>query len=234
MLHVARLSARVRGNLVITASFSDAGPAFVCRTRDISHGGVFLDVDPSNVDMGSTITVSLLDPARGEVIDMVGEIVRVVEARPGQPGGIGVRLHHPPAQWQVLVERFGGRKRASTEPPPRRMRILVVGDEAHQRSAMALYVTSGFDVRFATGLLGLREALSGVRVDAVVVEQELEHPEVPALFDEVRRQQPSARRLLRTSLRGAALRSSTLGDLVHAVVDQDAGLDSFVSLLIDS
>ena len=122
-------------NLAITVSFSDRSAPLACRTRDVSDSGLYLDVDPATLDVsaGGIVTMSLLDDARGEVIELTGEIRRLVEKQGAQSGGVGIRLVSPPPSWLPLVQRVGGGRRGSTEPPKRRMRILVVGDDARRR-----------------------------------------------------------------------------------------------------
>jgi hypothetical protein len=234
---VARRTSRARVNLAITVSFSDRATPLACRTRDVSDSGLYLDVDPATLDVsaGGIVTMSLLDDARGEVIELTGEIRRLVDKQGAQSGGVGIRLVSPPPSWLPLVQRVGGGRRGSTEPPKRRMRILVVGDDARRRGAMALYVTSGWDVRFASDLATTREALSGFRVDAIVAEHDLDDPRWPKLLEEVRRQQPMARRVVRASLQGKSPPpTGRAEDLVHCIVDVEAGLDAFVAAITDS
>ncbi len=208
-----------------------------CRTRDVSDSGLFLDVDPTTIDViaGALVTMSVMDDASGEVIELTGEITRLVERAGAHSGGVGVRLIDPPVTWVPLVHRVGGGRRGSTVPPKRRMRILVVGDDARRRGAMALYVTSGWDVRFASDLATTREALAGFRVDAIVAEHDLDDPRWPKLLEEVRRQQPMARRVIRAPLKGKSPPpTGSAEDLVHCIVDVDAGLDAFVAAITDS
>jgi hypothetical protein len=228
----------VRANLALTVSFSERGEPIACRTRDVSESGLFLDVDPATIDvcLGAHASIHVVDSSRGEVIELTGEVCRLVERRAGQSGGIAVRLLDPEPAWTPLVLRNGGGRRAATVPPARRMRVLVVGDDARRRGAMALYVTSGWDVRFASDLETIREALSGFRVDAIVAEHDLEDPRWPKLLEEVRRQQPTARRVVRTPLNGRAPLppAGAPDDLVHCIIDVDAGLDAFVAAITDT
>jgi hypothetical protein len=108
-------------------------------------------------------------------------------------------------------------------------------DDARRRGAMALYVTSGWDVRFASDLATTREALAGFRVDAIVAEHDLDDPRWPKLLEEVRRQQPMARRVVRAALQGKSPPpTGQAEDLVHCIVDVEAGLDAFVAAITDS
>ena len=108
----------------------------------------------------------------------------------------------------------------------------MVGDESRRRGALALYVTSGWDLRFATDLGSAREALYGVKLDAVIAEHDLADQRWAEVLATARRIQPTARRLVRTSLKGGDM--PTHGgheDLVHRVVDLDSGLDALVDAL---
>lgn len=205
----------------------------VCRTRDVSTSGMFLEIHGQSLLPGMRVVASVFDDARGEVLEVEGEIARVVEPGKGQAAGVGVRLLAEHEGWELLVQRLAEATRAP-ERPPRRLRVLVVGDEARRRGAMALYVKSGWDVRFASDLPTTREALAGFRIDAIVAEVELDDARWPQILDEVRRQQPQARRLIRATLRGASPPPpGAASDLVHRVVDLDAGLDAFVAALSD-
>jgi PilZ domain len=223
--------------LAMTITFSDHVGPLVCRTRDVSDSGLFLDVDPAMLEcsVGAMVHMSVLDDARGEVLELTGEIQRLVARSETQDGGVGVRLVDPPDAWVPLVNRKAGGRRGATVPPTRRLRVLVVGDDDRRRGAMALYVTSGWDVRFASDLATTHEALTGFHVDAVVAEHDLDDPRWPKLLEEVRRQQPMARRVIRASLKGKSPPpSGSAEDLVHCVVDIDAGLDAFVAAITDS
>jgi hypothetical protein len=231
---VARRSHRVKASLPITAAFAGLEGTIVCRTRDVSVAGMFLEVHGASLSAGMTVTASIFDDARGEVVEVVGEIARVVEPGHGQAAGVGVRLVEPSESWDLLVGRLAMAASRAPDRPSRRLRILVVGDEARRRGAMALYVKSGWDVRFASDLAGTREALSGFRIDAIVAEIDLDDARWPRILDEVRRQQPQARRLVRSALGGRELPPpGAPNDLVHRVVDLDAGLDAFVQALSD-
>jgi hypothetical protein len=223
----------VKASLPITASFTAIDGTVVCRTRDLSDSGLFLEVHGHALLPGMRMSASLFDDARGEVIGIDGEVVRVVEPGKGQAAGVGVRLLEIPDGWLLLVERLATATRAPARPP-RRLRVLVVGDEDRRRGAMALYVKSGWDVRFASDLAGTREALAGFRIDAIVAEVDLHDARWPNILAEVRRQQPQARRLIRATLGGEhPPPPGAPTDLVHRVVDLDAGIDAFVAALSD-
>jgi hypothetical protein len=103
------------------------------------------------------------------------------------------------------------------------MRILVVGDEHRQRGAMALYVTSGWDVMFATDASVL-EALDEIALDAVIAELDANDPRLPPIMSDVKKVQPAARRIVRGDGKGS-------DDLVHRYVDRDAGLDALLDAI---
>jgi hypothetical protein len=179
-----------------------------------------------------------MDNMRGEVVEAEGEVARRVGPdRDGLGGGVGVRIPTPSPDWIVLVERL----RAESGPvgvdsQNVRLRVLVVGDAARRRSALALYVTSGWDVRFASDEAGAVEALEGgVDLDAVIAEVELEDALWPAILRAARDIQPRARRIVRCALHGRpAPRTDPSADLVHRVVDLDAGLEALFDSLTAS
>ena len=101
------------------------------------------------------------------------------------------------------------------------MRVLVFGDDHRQRGAMALYVTSGWDVLFATDEDSIAEALAHIELDAVVAELDVGDQRLPPIMHSVRRSQPGARRIA-----SGAGRAET--ELVHRFVDRDASLDALL------
>ena len=101
-----------------------------------------------------------------------------------------------------------------------------------RRSALALYVTSGWDVRFASDLESTTEALRGVELSAVIVEHALEDGRWPDILRAARAIQPGARRIIRCPLHGRPPPATEPdNDLVHRVVDLEAGLDALVDAL---
>lgn len=190
----------------------------VCRTRDVSEVGCCLDTQ-AWFPLGTRLSLALVDPASGTALEVIGDVVR--EATP--PSWVlGILLIEPPAEWQGLV---AGAKRSSagglSEKPARRLRVLVVGDDHRQRGAMALYVTSGWDVLFASDLDSISEAVHNIELDAVVAELDATDPRLPPIMISARAAQPGARRIVRGSGRGS-------NDLVHRYVDRDAGLDALL------
>jgi len=97
----------------------------------------------------------------------------------------------------------------------------VVGDDHRQRGAMALYVSSGWDILFASDDFSVHEALANIALDAVIAELDAGDPRVAPIMHDVRKAQPNARRIVRGAGRGD-------GDLVHRYVDRDAGLEALV------
>ena len=113
----------------------------------------------------------------------------------------------------------------------RRYRILVVGDEARIRGALALYVTSGFDVRFAGGVDNAREALASVHLDAVIAERELSDPEWVGILEAALEKQPAARRLVRSSREVQPFDEKEVARLVHRVVDIEGGVEALIDAI---
>lgn len=226
---VSRRSVRARARLTVTAVMAQERGALVCRTRDVSDSGLFLET-PVVLEPRTRLYLSLLDEERGEALELEGEVARVIPAgHAGSAGGLGIRLVTPPDAWRALVQRFAQNPRVSgIHRTARRLRVLVVGDEQRRRGALALYVTSGWDVRFASDVDSTQEALSGFRIDAVIAEHDLDDHRWPKILDAAREAQPGARRIIR-----AAMPPGTPPpppgqptDLVHRVVDLEAGLEA--------
>lgn len=199
------------------------GDRVVCRTRDVSEVGTCLDT-VAPLPPGTRVSVSLIDPVQGAPIEMIAEVVR--ESGTKAAPALGLRFLEPNAEWRELVAHIARRAGPATEKPHRRLRILVVGDDHRQRGAMALYVTSGWDVLFANDVDSVAEALAHVTLDAIIAETAPGDESWRPLMDSARRAQPAARRIVRGAEAGRP------GDpLVHRFVERDAGLEALVDAL---
>jgi hypothetical protein len=188
----------------------------VCRTLDVSEVGLSLDT-AAWFPLGTRLALSVVDPTNATPVEVIGDVVREAAA---PSWTLGVYLIDPPTAWHDLVSEAAQRSNPGHKPT-KRMRVLVVGDDHRQRGAMALYVTSGWDVLFATDEDSIAEALQHIELDAVVAELDLSDPRLAPIMQEVRRVQPSARRIMRGAGRGSS-------ELVHRMVDRDAGLDALL------
>ena len=189
----------------------------VCRTRDVSEVGVCLDT-AAWFPLGTRLSVALVDPASGGALEVIGDVVREAMA---PSWFLGILLIEPPVEWSALVIA-AARRSTPAEKPGKRLRVLVVGDEHRQRGAMALYVTSGWDVLFASDEDSIAEAVGNIDLDAVVAELDAEDPRLPPIMTRVRRAQPTARRIVRTKAGKGS------DELVHRFVDRDAGLEALL------
>lgn len=187
------------------------GELVVCRTRDISEVGVCLDT-AAWLPIGTRVSLALTDPRTGTAIEVIGDVVREMN---GEHPALGVLIIEPPPEWKLLVTQ-AARSSGVIDKPGKRMRVLVVGDDHRQRGAMALYVSSGWDILFASDEFAVHEALENIRLDAVIAELDAADPRIAPIMDDVRKAQPEARRIVRGSGRGD-------GDLVHRYVDRDSG-----------
>jgi hypothetical protein len=189
----------------------------VCRTRDVSEVGVCLDT-AAWYPLGTRLALALVDPVSGAAFEVIGDVVREAIA---PSWFLGVLLIEPPEEWATLVAS-ASRQSSNVKKADKRLRVLVVGDDHRQRGAMALYVTSGWDVLFATDEDSIGEAVGNIELDAVVAELEANDPRIAALMQGVRRAQPTTRRIVRSAAAKGA------DDLVHRYVDRNAGLDALL------
>jgi len=203
----------------VTVSPLLGGQLVVCHTRDISEVGMCLDT-AEWLPVGTRVSLALVDPRSGSAMEVIGDVVREIN---GVNPALGVLLVEPPAEWKVLVAQ-AARSTGHTERPGRRMRVLVVGDDHRQRGAMALYVSSGWDILFASDDFAVHEALENVKLDAVIAELDAADPRIEPIMDDVRKAQPEARRIVRGSGHGE-------GDLVHRYVARDSGLEALLDAI---
>ena len=231
---MSRSSKRSRARLPVTAHLvADGEKSFICRTRDISDHGLLLET-PEVLPQGTELSLSLLDQETGQALELDAVVARTVPGSGMVPATVGVHLHHAPPAWTALVHRVQRRQEGhiTAERPAKRLRVLVVADDIARRGAVALYVTSGWDVRFASDLRSTEEALAGVRIDAVIAEHDLEDGRWCDVLEAAQRTQPHAKRIIRSSLHGKLPPSpGKPGDLVHRVVDLNAGLEAVLDAL---
>jgi hypothetical protein len=203
-------------SLAATVSPLLGGELVVCHTRDISEVGVCLDT-AAWLPIGTRVSVALTDPHTGTAVEVIGDVVREMN---GTQPALGVLLIEPPMEWRGVVAS-AARSTGPGEKRGRRMRVLVVGDDHRQRGAMALYVSSGWDVLFASDDFAIHEALNNIKLDAVIAELDAVDPRITAIMEDVRKAQPSTRRIVRGAGKGDT-------ELVHRYVDRDAGLDALL------
>lgn len=200
------------------------GEMVACRTRDLSAVGLCLDT-AARFELGTRVAIGLLDQATGTAVELAGEVVR---ATGGASPSLGVRLLEPPAEWGALIANLAGRT-GLADKQARRMRVLVVGDEYRQRGAMALYVTSGWDVLFAPDQDSVVDALKLVGLDAVIAELDPSDDRWRPVMTAVKSAQPRARRLVRGVI--GNLVPVDPEALVHRFVEREAGLAALVDAL---
>lgn len=189
----------------------------ICRTLNVSDAGLSLDT-AAWFPLGLRLSVTVLDPESGYAVEVIGDVVREANA---PSWTLGISVLDPSEEWRALVAGAALRARPGYAKPPKRLRVLVFGDEHRQRGALALYVTSGWDVLFVTDEDSIADALAHIELDAIVAELDLADPRLLPIMDTVRSSQPHTRRIVR----GAGSAGS---DLVHRFVDRDAGLDALL------
>ncbi len=192
----------------------------MCRTRDVSEMGLSLET-PAWFPLGTRLAVSLVDPASGSALEVIGDVVREAMS---PSWSLGILVIEPPMEWSALVAAASRRSISGIEKATKRFRVLVVGDDHRQRGAMALYVTSGWDVLFASDGESVAEAIENVDLDAVIAELDGEDPRVQPIMEGIRKLQPKARRIVRGNGKGSS-------DLVHRFVERDSGLEALLDAI---
>lgn len=226
---MSRRSPRIRARFAATVQVAGLPHTLVCHTRDISIDGCFLDT-AEVIAVGVPVALALMDNERGEVVQVDGVVARCLPGGADGAGrGIGVKLDDATPEWLVMVSRYQRDRTGDTAGPPVRLAVLVVGDEQQRRGALALYVTSGWDVRFAIDQATAEEALDSADIDAVIAEFEADDPRARAVLEAARRLQPAARRVIRASLTAGGASDG----LYHRAVAREAGLEVLLDALIE-
>lgn len=228
---MSRRHPRIRVRFAATVQIAGVEHTLVCNTRDISQEGCFL-ITSERIAAGVELSLAVLDNQRGEAVEAHGVVARVLP-RESKVAGIGVRLIDPPPEWQDMVRRYQQQSDQDLDVHKHvRLSILVVGDDSHRRGALALYVTSGWDVRFAIDLVTAVEALNGIDLDAVIAEYSLDDPRLGAILDAAKRIQPRARRIVRAPHEEAGREPpADLTPFIDRVVDESTGLEALLDAL---
>jgi len=217
---LSRRAPRYRIDIAAKAQPLLGGETAVCRTRDVSEVGLCLDT-AAWFPLGTRISVSLFEPNSGTALEVIGDVVREAIS---PSWTLGILLIEPPDEWQLIVAS-AQQQALPNDKPGKRLRVLVVGDDHRQRGAMALYVTSGWDVLFATDADSVAEVIGHkIELDAVIAELDVEDPRITAIMEGIRKAQPTARRIVRATGRGAH-------ELVHRFVERDAGLEALLDAI---
>jgi len=214
---LSRRSPRYRIDTAAKAVPLLGGDLAVCRTLDVSEKGLRLDT-AAWFPLGTRLLVEIIDPANGAAVQVIGDVIREATA---PSWTLGIMLVEPTSEWKALVAVVARQSSSRIIRNTKRMRVLVFGDGHRQRGAAALYVTSGWDVLFVTDEDSITEALEHVELDAVVAELDLSDPRLQPIMHNVRSSQPAARRIVRGAATGRT-------ELVHRIVDRDAGLDALL------
>ena len=166
MHSLSRRAPRYRFDVAAKAQPLLGGETAVCRTKDVSEVGLCLDT-AAWFPLGTRISVSLFEPQSGTALEVIGDVVREATS---PSWTLGILLIEPPEEWATIVATAARQSSPGlTEKSGKRLRVLVVGDEHRQRGAMALYVTSGWDVLFAADDDSVEEVISHkIDLDAVI------------------------------------------------------------------
>ena len=217
---LSRRAPRYRIDIAAKAQPLLGGETAVCRTRDVSEVGLCLDT-AAWFPLGTRISVSLFEPNSGTALEVIGDVVREAVS---PSWTLGIVLIEPPEEWDLIVAS-AARQSLPDVKPGKRLRVLVVGDGNRQRGAMALYVTSGWDVLFATDADSVDEVIGHkIELDAVIAELDVSDPRISSIMESIRKAQPTARRIVRTNGKGAH-------ELVHRFVERDDGLPALLDAI---
>ncbi|MBA3458198.1 MAG: PilZ domain-containing protein [Deltaproteobacteria bacterium] len=217
---MSRRAPRYRIDIAAKAQPLLGGETAVCRTRDVSEVGLCLDT-AAWFPLGTRISVSLFEPNSGTALEVIGDVVREAVS---PSWSLGIILIEPPEEWGVIVAA-AARSSLPPEKKGKRLRVLVVGDGHRQRGAMALYVTSGWDVLFASDDDSIAEVIDHkIELDAVIAELDVSDPRIYPIMEGIRKSQPTARRIVRTTGKGAH-------ELVHRFVERDDGLEALLDAI---
>ncbi|MCP4449261.1 MAG: hypothetical protein GY811_28605 [Myxococcales bacterium] len=224
---MSRRFPRVLARFAATVQIRGLNHTLICRTRDISMEGCFLETSELMAP-GAVISLAVMDNHRGEVVSVEGHVIRMLD---GPDRGIGVRLDDPLDDWGLLVERFQQAGQAERERPNLRLSILVVSSEENRRGALALYVTSGWDIRFAGDAAGAIEAMDADHLDAVICEFAADDTTWERILRMAREKHPNAKRLVRCQTTDMNIPESGADDTVHRFVETEHGMDALVDAL---
>ena len=224
---MSRRSPRVRARFAATVQIGGVDHTLICHTRDISIDGCFLETSELMAP-GAVVSLSVMDNQRGEVVSVEGHVTRMLD---GEERGVGVRLDDPTDDWLLLVERFQDSGALDRERPNLRLSILVVSNEENRRGALALYVTSGWDIRFAGDAAAASEAMGADHLDAVICEFDADDPAWLEIMEDARTAHPTARRLVRCRTKDIDLPISGADESVHRFVETEYGMDALLDAL---
>lgn len=226
---MSRRFPRVKARFAATVQIGGVDHTLICHTRDISEDGCFLETS-ENIAAGVAVTLSVMDNERGEVVCVSGHTTRVI-ASDDKGVGVGVKLDDPPEDWGHLVDGFLHARTQDLDRPNIRLKIVVVSNQENRRGALALYVTSGWDIRFAVDAATATEAFDGIELDAVICELDSSDKTWMDILSVAKKKQPQARRLVRCETQGKTLPVSGKTHLVHRFVEIDNGMDALLDAL---
>ena len=171
--------------------------------------------------VGTRVSLALTDPRSGTAMEVIGDVVREVA---GTSPALGVLLIEPPPEWRALVANAArqSRHRSRSRQAHARARRRRRSSPARRDGALRLE-RLGRPVR-ERRLRGRTRRSSNIELDAVIAELDAADPRVEPIMDDVRKAQPTARRIVR----GAGRSDS---ELVHRYVDRDSGLEALLDAI---
>jgi len=89
----------------VPARLEGAGEAVEGRTRNLSRSGALVSVPAAPAPVGSTVRVTLTDPAEGREMSVPGRLVRQVETDAGEVTAVAVHFE-PDSRLRTELDRF--------------------------------------------------------------------------------------------------------------------------------
>ena len=80
-----------RADLVVRVNYRSVDELFSEFARNINEGGIFVATDTPH-EPGTTVDLQFRLPASDEPVRVTGTVVRVTEASPGEPAGVGIEF----------------------------------------------------------------------------------------------------------------------------------------------
>lgn len=90
----------------VDVEIKSGGKELLGRSRNVSLGGMFVEVVGDPLPAGTAVEVRFRVPTQPEVIEVAGEVRWLEKAAEGRPAGVGIRFHGLRARDVWALNRF--------------------------------------------------------------------------------------------------------------------------------